>query len=74
MKYVISNIKEFRKARGMSQAELAEKVGVSTNAVCNYETGKRVPTINHLIAIYEVLSIKLTLTYEAMTEGDKQCQ
>ena len=37
------NLKMLRKQAGMSQEQLAEKLGVSRQAVTKWETGKNVP-------------------------------
>lgn len=39
-----NNLKEFRTAAGISQAQLAEMVGVSRNTISSIETGKFNPT------------------------------
>lgn len=36
-------IRILRNQAGLTQAELAEKVGLSLNTILNYETGKRDP-------------------------------
>lgn len=36
-------IKILRTKQGMTQAQLAEKCGMSTNAICSLETGKAYP-------------------------------
>ena len=41
-------LKELRKARGVTQDELGELLGVKKAAVCKYETG-RVPLPNHVL-------------------------
>lgn len=38
-----NRIKELRIKHGLSQAELAEKIGVKDNTICQYEKGKRHP-------------------------------
>ncbi|MCO6529053.1 helix-turn-helix domain-containing protein [Lactobacillus sp.] len=38
-----NRIKELRIKNGLSQAELAEKIGVKDNTICQYEKGKRHP-------------------------------
>lgn len=40
---VSSNIRKFRKARNLSQAELAKLIGVSKSAIAMYEKGERFP-------------------------------
>ena len=39
-----NNLKEFRTAAGISQAQLAEMVGVSRNTISSIETGQFNPT------------------------------
>lgn len=41
----MNRIKELRKDKGISQAELADKAGVSRQAISFYENGKRHPKI-----------------------------
>ena len=47
-------IKEMRKRAGMTQAQLAELLGVTLRAVQYWEAGKTVPTIEMLKRISEV--------------------
>lgn len=49
------NIKERREALHISQAELAEKVGVDASTMCLYESGKRSPKIGMAFKIAEAL-------------------
>lgn len=39
---------EFRKAKGMTQKDLAEKLNVSDKAISRWETGKNYPDIETL--------------------------
>ena len=48
-----------RKARGLSQLELAEKVGVSRQAVSKWETGEAAPDLSKLLALANALDISL---------------
>ncbi len=38
-------IKKYRLENGITQAELADKLGTTPHAVSQYETGKRVPNV-----------------------------
>ena len=49
------NIKAIRKAKGLSQEELAEKLNVVRQTVSNWEQGLSVPDADLLIAISEIL-------------------
>ena len=48
-------IKERRKALGMSQEALANKLGVSKVAICWYETGERTPTMENFLKLADIL-------------------
>lgn len=41
----MNRIKKMRQSKGLSQAELAQKVGISNQAISHYETEKRYPKI-----------------------------
>ena len=45
------NLKMLRKQAGMSQEQLAEKIGVSRQAVTKWETGAGIPDIENIMAI-----------------------
>lgn len=44
-------IAELRKAEGLSQAELAEEIGVSVHAINSYESGRRKPCCGAMVAL-----------------------
>ncbi len=50
-------LKDWRRARWLTQAELAGKVGVSHYAVSNWETGIKKPRMGHMRKLAEVLGI-----------------
>jgi len=52
-------IKEFRKARGLSQEQLAESVGIEHKHVSRLEVGKSYPTIDRLEKIAEALNVPM---------------
>lgn len=53
-------IKELRNRHGMTQTELAEKLGVSAKTISKWETGKGYPDITLLEPIAEVFSVSVT--------------
>ena len=85
-KFMISmRIRELRKQAKLSQEMMAEKIGVSRQAITKWETGLGVPDIENLIAIADLFKLSLdelmgrdieheTLTkdylYESVTEYD----
>ena len=65
-------IKDKRKARGMTQSELAERLGVATSTVGMWETGKRVPEFETAEKLSEIFNHKFSnLTLEAGKEIDR---
>lgn len=48
-------VKELRERSGMTQAQLAEKMGTSQGAVALWETGARMPRADKLPKLAEVL-------------------
>ena len=50
-------IAKIRRMRRYTQAELAEKVGVSTRAIQNYEAGTRIPKKDTIAKLADALSI-----------------
>ena len=52
-------IKSLREGRGLTQAELAEKIGVSSKTVSKWETGKGLPDISLLQPLAGALGISL---------------
>ena len=48
------NLQNLRKAKGMSQEELAEKLDVSRQAVSKWETGETSPETEKIIMICDV--------------------
>ncbi len=50
---------EWRKARGLTGPELAERTGYDQGTISALETGSRRPNIDHLVAIAKVLDVSL---------------
>lgn len=53
------NLQNLRKMKGMSQEQLAEKLGISRQAVSKYESGNGYPETEKLIAICEIFDCSL---------------
>lgn len=52
-------IRTVREQRKLSQKELAQKMGVTPSAISHWETGRRVPDANDLIAMSKALGCKV---------------
>ena len=51
-------IKEVRKSRGITQEQLAEKVGIGTSNISYIENGKFAPTIENFEKIVQALDVE----------------
>lgn len=58
MKILGAKIKELRTERGLSQKQLAEKIGVAANTVSQYESGQSKTSID----ILAILAVELDTT------------
>ena len=47
-------LKEIRKNEGLSQEQLAEKIGVSRQAITKWETGRGLPDIENMMILAEI--------------------
>lgn len=52
-------IRQLRKEAGLSQAELAEKIGADPGRVSRYEAGRITPSAEALVRLAEVLNISI---------------
>lgn len=52
-------LSELRIARGMTQKQLAEHLGVTIRTITNYENGSREPNIGILIELADIFSIPI---------------
>lgn len=54
-----SEIQEYRKKAGLNQAEFADKLGVSRQAVSKWERDKAYPDLDRLVCICEILDVQV---------------
>ena len=63
-----SFLKELRKEHGLTQEELAEKLGVTNRTVSRWETGSNIPDIDILIYLSEFYQVDL----KELLDGEKK--
>ena len=66
-------IAALRRARGMSQAALAQELGISASAMGMYEQGRREPSIQTVVALSRTLEVStdfLLTGQSVLPEGD----
>ena len=52
-----ANLKAARKAKGLTQVEVAEQIGVTGSAYCAYESGKRHPDVAKIKMLAKILGV-----------------
>lgn len=52
-------LKEIRNKEGLSQEQLADKIGVSRQAVTKWETGKGLPDIENMVILAQIFKVTL---------------
>ena len=63
-------LKEIRKKEGISQEQLAEKIGVTRQAITKWETGKGLPDVENMVIIAEIF--KTTIDELLMNSVSKE--
>nr|WP_294529053.1 helix-turn-helix transcriptional regulator [uncultured Blautia sp.] len=64
-------LKEARKQAGLSQEQLAEKLGISRSAVAKWETDKGIPDVDNLKALSGLLSVSIDYLLDDGQDMDK---
>lgn len=57
--YIAKVIQNARKRKGLKQAQLAEKVGISEKHLSKIETGKNYPALDNFFKMVETLNLSL---------------
>jgi transcriptional regulator with XRE-family HTH domain len=65
---IAKQVTEQRKARGLSQKELAELTGTTQSAIARLESGGRPPRIDTLLRIAEALDCELIVELRPRTK------
>ncbi len=65
-------LKEIRKNEGLSQEQLAEKIGVSRQAITKWETGKGLPDVENMVIIAEIFKTTLDELLRDSVTGKEQ--
>lgn len=57
--FIGNKIKYYRKKQGMTQDQLAEKLGLGKGTISNYESGYRTPQQDRLFELAEILEVNI---------------
>ena len=67
-----NNLKLFRKQNGYTQEQVAEKLGVSRQAVAKWERGESLPDIENVIALADMYEITVDSLVRNMTSLEEK--
>jgi len=62
-RFLGQRIKELRRGRGLSQEQLAEKMGITPNYLSSIERGQENPTLDLLTTLAEALKVELVALF-----------
>lgn len=65
-------LKAIRKREGLSQEDLAEKIGVSRQAVTKWETGRGMPDIENILILAEIFKTSIDDLISASSDIEKE--
>ena len=52
-------IKDLREAKGLTQEQVAQRLGVTQGTIAHWESGARTPTLSNMVKIADVLGVSL---------------
>ena len=62
-------IRKYRIKKGLNQPQLAQMLGVTKNAIPNWEAGRARPDINYILAMCDVLGISISTFFGSPTNA-----
>ena len=63
------NLVKYRKLKGFTQEEMAEKMQVSRQSISKWENGEAVPELTKIIKLADILEVSLDVLCGRKTEG-----
>lgn len=69
MDFAYNNLKFFRQKFGYTQEQIAEKLGVSRQAVAKWESGTSLPNIDNLIALADLYCVSVDVLSKNINAG-----
>lgn len=69
-----ANIRRVRTKAGLTQKELAERVGVATNTISDWENGRREPSVRQIVMIAKACNVELGELFQPHQAGVESCE
>jgi transcriptional regulator with XRE-family HTH domain len=69
-KVVGQSVRSARRELGMTQAELATRLGVGASYVANLEAGRTNPTVGQLAAVADALRVDLDVVFRVVGQEE----
>lgn len=64
-------LKKARQAKGLTQQEVADLMGITSSTYCGYETGKRQPDTHKIRKLAEILGVSADVLLEVPAASTK---
>ena len=68
----MNKLRKLRQCKNLSIKEVAEKLGLTRNAISQYENGRRTPSIKIMQNLSEVLDVDLQTIVKCFTKDNKE--
>lgn len=62
-------LKGFRKEKGLTQAVMAEKLGIAQQSYAHFEANPATATLERLFMVLRLLDVEISLAHTAATDG-----
>jgi len=70
--HIAERVRDARRRQRLTQAELAEQIGLSTNAVAKLETGLMTPSLPTLVSLANALQLDMNELFSARADGEPE--
>ena len=68
----MNKLRKLRQGKNLSIKEVAEKLGLTRNAISQYENGRRTPSIKIMQNLSEVFDVDLQTIVKCFTKDNKE--
>ena len=81
IEYIQNNVRKslvreytyLRKLKGLTQAEVAERAGISRTNISRFESGEYNPTLEMLVKLATAMDLDILVTLKSKNNNDTEC-